>query len=198
VDFSQEKPPSEADAQNERAEQDIAAAKWQDLETRWKAILGLEATVDTQRASMESLRTEMEASLRRTLSTEEKLNALQGDVVQWNKAKSRIHYAVPKANEFIHHAVWMKGTPERKKLDEFFKNAVGVQTPLPEMDKVLEELEVWRKDLQVLSTRGATVYQEGKGIVADVQGSLRRLQSNAAARPARKRGATGAKGKLPF
>jgi hypothetical protein len=61
---------------------------------------------------------------------------------------------------------------------------------------VLEELEILRKDRQVFATLGAALYQECKGISADVQGALRRLQSNAAARPARKRGATGAKGKL--
>jgi len=49
---------------------------------------------------MEGVRTEMEASLKRMLTAEEKLNALAADVVQWNKAKSRVHYALPKAKEF--------------------------------------------------------------------------------------------------
>ncbi len=181
---------------NKSSELDITLAKCQDMESRWKAILGLEASIDTLRISMDSLRTQMEASLKRMLTAEEKLNALAADVVQWNKAKSRVHYALPKAAEFIHRAIWAKGTPERKKLDEFFKNPIGPHLPLSQIDQVLEELEILRKDRQVFSVNGATVYQDCKGIVADVEGALRRLQSNAAARPARRRGATGAKRKL--
>ena len=64
------------------------------------------------------------------------------------------------------------------------------------MDKVLEQLEHLLKDRQVLAAQGVTVCQECNSISTDVQGALRRLQINAAARPARKRGATGAKGKL--
>jgi hypothetical protein len=183
---------------NEDGEPGIASARWQELEPRWKAVLGLEAAIDTLRISMESLRTEMEASFKWTLSGEEKLNALANDVVQWNKAKSRIHYALPKVKEFIHRAIWARGTPERKRLDEFFKNPLGPHIPLPEIDQVLEEIEILRKDRQVLSQDGLTVQQECRAIVADVQSSLRRLQINAAARPARKRGATGAKGKSRF
>jgi hypothetical protein len=184
--------------QHESAEPEMPPAKWQELEPRWKVVLGLEASVDTLRISMEGVRTEMEASLRRVLTAEEKLNALSADVTQWNKAKSRVHYALPKAGEYVHRAVWAKGTPERKKLDEFFKNPIGAHLPVPEVDRVLEELEVWRKEMQVLSTQGAAVYQECKGICADVDGALKRLQTNAARRPARKRGATGAKGKSSF
>jgi hypothetical protein len=180
---------------NESGESEIASAKWQDLEPRWKAILGLEATIDTLRISMEGLRTEMETSLKRMLTGEEKVHALANDVVQWNKAKSRVHYALPKAKEFIHRAIWAKGTPETKRLDAFFKNPIGAHLPLPEIDKVLEELEFLRKDRQVLSTHGATIYQECKSIVADVEAALRRLQRNAAARPLKKKGATGAQGK---
>jgi chaperonin cofactor prefoldin len=185
-----------SEERNESSEQEIVAARCQDMESRWKAILGLEASIDTLRISMESVRTEMEASMRRMLTAEEKLNALAADVVQWNKAKSRVHYALPKASEFIHRAVWAKGAPERKRLDEFFKNPIGPHLPLSQIDQVLQELEILRKDRQVFATLGAALYQECKGISADVQGALRRLQSNAAARPARKRGATGAKGKL--
>ena len=193
--MNSEQPPSE-DVRKEGVEPEMAPAKWQELEPRWKAILGLEATIDTLRINMEALRTEMEASFKRTLTGEEKLNALSNDVVYWNKAKSRIHYALPKAKEFIHRAIWAKGIPERKRLDEFFKSPIGSHIPLPEVDKVLEELEILRKDRQVLSGEGVTVYQECRSIVSDVQAALRRLQINAAARPAKKRGATGAKGKL--
>jgi hypothetical protein len=181
-----------------KGEPETASAKWQELEPRWKFILGLEATIDTLRISMESLQTEMEASFKRMLTGEEKLHALSNDVVLWNKAKSRVHFALPKAKEFIHRAIWAKGTPERKRLDEFFKNPIGVHLPLPEIDRVLEELEILRKDRQDLSGQGVTVYQECKSIVADVQAALRRLQINAAARPAKKRGSTGAKGKSRF
>ena len=61
--------------------------------------------------------------------------------------------------------------------------------------EVLQALEFLRKDRQVLSAQGATVYQECKSIAADVQGALRRLQSGAAARASQKKGGTGAKGK---
>jgi chromosome segregation ATPase len=187
-----EQPPSK-EIRDEGTEPEIASTKWQEIEPRWKAILGLEATIDTLRINMESLRTEMEASFRRMLTADEKLDALATDVVEWNKAKSRLHYALPKAKEFIHRAIWAKGTPERKRLDEFFKNPIGPHLSLSQIDQVLEELEVLRKDRQVLATQGAVVQQECKSISADVQAALRRLQSNAASRPARKRGATGAK-----
>jgi len=187
------KPPPQAVARNESGELDIALAKWQDLEARWKVILGLEATMETLRISMDGLQAEMEASLKRMLTSEEKLHALAADVAQWNKAKSRIRYALPKAKEFIHRATWAKGTPERKRLDEVFKNPIGA--PLPQMDQVQEELEIWRKGRQVLSAQGMTVYQECKIISLDVQEALRRLQSNAAARASKKKGATGVKGK---
>jgi hypothetical protein len=40
-----------------------------------------------------------------------------------------------------------------------------------------------------------TVYQECRAVSADVQGALRRLQTNAAVRASKKKGGTGAKGK---
>ena len=63
------------------------------------------------RKSMEGLRAELEASMRRTLTADEKVYALSADMVQWNKAKSRAHYALPKASEFIHRATWAAGRP---------------------------------------------------------------------------------------
>ena len=181
---------------SERSELDMVSVKRQELEARWRAILGLEATIDTVRISMVGLRAELEASLKRMLTTEEKHHALAADVSLWDKAKSRIHYALPKAKEFVHRAVWSKGTPERKRLDELFKNQLAADISLAEMDRVLEELEILRKDRQVLSGQGATVYQECKSISAEVQGALRRLQSNSAARAAKKKGPGGGKGKL--
>src|SRR5262249_18371008 len=151
-------------------------------EARWNAILGLEASMDTLRISMEALQSELEASLRKTLTTEEKVHALNADVAQWNKAKSRVNYALPRVRGFIHRATWATGTPERKKLEELFKTHVQPRIPFPQMDKVLEEIENLLKDRQVLSAHGVTVYQECKSISADIQGALRTLQSNAVAK----------------
>ena len=53
---------------HESSEQEIVSAKCQDMESRWKAILGLEASIDVLRISMEGVRTEMEASTRRMLT----------------------------------------------------------------------------------------------------------------------------------
>jgi hypothetical protein len=188
--------PGAAVAGKERAEPEIVSTKWQDLEARWKAILGLEASMETLRISMEGARAELESCLSRALTTEEKLHALSADLTQWNKAKSRVHYALPKAKEFIHRATWAKGTPERKRLNEIFKNNAEAPVPLHQMDKVLEELEVLRKELQLLSAHGVAVHQECKSISAGVQGALRTLQSNSAARALKKKGAAGAKGKF--
>src|SRR5436309_2006001 len=106
------------------SEQDVPPEKWQALEALWKAILGLEASIDTLRLSMDGLRVEMEAAFRKSLAVEEKVHALQADVAEWNKAKSRVHYALPKVREFIHRATWASGAPERKRLEEFFKNHI--------------------------------------------------------------------------
>ncbi|HEV3261920.1 MAG TPA: hypothetical protein VG013_34030, partial [Gemmataceae bacterium] len=83
------KPPPQAVAHKESGELEFSSEQWQNLEALWKAILGLEATMDTLRISMESLRAELEASWKQTLTTDEKHHALAADVVQWNKAKSR-------------------------------------------------------------------------------------------------------------
>jgi hypothetical protein len=190
------KPPPQAVARDESGELEIPSAKWQDLEARWNAILGLEATMDTLRISMEGLRAEMEASWKKTLTTEEKLHALRADVGQWNKAKNRVHHALPKVREFIHRSIWATGSPERKKLEELYKNHIRPHIPVPQMDKVLEQLENLQKDRQILSAHGVTVYHECKCISAEVQGALRTLQSNAAANAYKKKGATGAKGKF--
>jgi hypothetical protein len=191
------KPPPGAVAPGEGGEHEIPEEKWQDLEARWNAILGLEASVDTLRISMEALRAEMESSWRRTLTAEEKVHALNADVAQWNKAKSRVPHALPKVREFIHRFTWAAGTPERKKLEELFKTHIRTRAPFPQMDKVLELLECLLKDRQVLSAQGVAVYQECKSITADVQGALRTLQSTATANATKKRGAAGARRK-PF
>jgi hypothetical protein len=168
---------------------EIHEAKWQYLESRWNAILGLEASVDNLRVSMEGLRIELEASSRKALPVEAKLHALSADVVQWNKAKSRIHYALPKMREFTHRATWATGTPERKKLTELFEKYIQPRVPFPQIDEVIVQFESLLKDRQTLSAQGMAVYQECKGISAEFQSTLRTLQSNAAANAARKKSA---------
>jgi hypothetical protein len=183
-------PPPRAVAPKDSGPPAIPETKWQELEARWNAVLGLEVSVDTLRISLEGLRAEMEASSRKTLTADEKVHALNSDVAQWNKAKSRVLYALPKMKEFIHRSTWVTGTPERKKLEELFKSHIRHRTPFPQMDKVMGQLDTLLKDRQVLSAHGMSVYQECKGIAADVQGALRTLQSNATANANRKRGKT--------
>jgi hypothetical protein len=181
------KPSPQTVAPDESREPKIPEAKRQELEARWKAILELEASIDTLRISMEGLRTEMETSSRKTLTGEEKVHALNSDVAQWNKAKSRVLYALPKAREFIHRSTWAAGAPERKKLEEFFKHHIRTRTPFPEMDKVADQLDNLLRDRQVLSAHGVMVYQECKSISVEIQGVFRTLQSNAAANALKKK-----------
>jgi hypothetical protein len=188
------KPPPQAVAPSESDEPEIPETKWQELEARWKAILGVEATTETLRIKMEGLRAEMEASWKKTLNSDEKLHALNADVAQWNKAKSRVHYALPKVKEFIHRVTWAMSAPERKKLEELYKNHIRPHIPFPQMEKLPVELEHLLKDRQVLSAHGATVYQECNSVSADIQGALRTLQSNAAANARKKRSAPRPKG----
>jgi hypothetical protein len=190
------KPPSQAAAANDMREPEVPESTWQDLEARWQAILDLETHMDALRISMEGLRAEMEAGSRRMLTTEEKLHAYNADVAQWNRAKSRVVYALPKVKEFIHRSTWAAGTPERKQLEEIFKNHIQPRVPFSQMDKVLAQLENLLKDRQVLSAHGVSVYQECKSISADVQGALRTLQSNSKANATKKRGADRARNRL--
>ncbi len=172
------------------AEDDALKAKWQALEARWNAILAVEASVDMLRMSMESLRAEMEAAASRTLSTEEKLHALGSDVAAWTKAKARLHTALPKARDFIGRATWAAGTPERKQLEEVVNAYLKTRAPYDGMARFAEQLEMLLKDRQVLSSLGVSVQQECKGIAAAVQGALRTLQGNAAAKATKQRGRT--------
>ena len=134
------------------------------------------------------------AASRKTLTTEEKVHALNADVAQWNKAKSRVLYALPKVREFIHRATWATGTPERKKLEELFKSHIRPRIPFPQMDKVVEQLVNLLKDRQVLSAHGVSIYQDCKSVSTELQGALRLLQSNAAANATKKSGASAARG----
>src|SRR5262249_12403546 len=114
----------------------------------------------------------------------------------WNKAKSRVHYALPKAREFVHRATWSLGAPERKKLEEVYKNHIQPQVPCAQMDQVQEQLENLLKDRQVFSAQGAALCEECQTISAEIRGALRTLQSNAAANARNKLGAARAKGKF--
>jgi hypothetical protein len=189
------KPPPQAVAPKESGEPEIPEATWQDLEARWKAILDLEGTIDTLRIGMDGLRGEMEAASRGTLTTEEKVHAFNADTAQWNKAKSRIVYALPRLRDFIHRATWAGGAPQRKRLEEIFKNHIRPRVPFPEMENVGRELDHLLKDRQALAAQGVTVSQECRGITADVQRALSTLQSNAVANAAKKRAASRKKGK---
>jgi hypothetical protein len=178
------KPPPQAVVSPESPE--ISLEKWQELEARWRNIEGLEAGVENLRLRTEGIRAEMEASLRTTLTPEEKMDARNGDVTQWTKTKSRIHHVLPKAKEFIHRANWALGAPERRKLAEFFKNPVRDSLPLAQIEEVGAQLEYLRKARQVLSAHGMSVIQECQNILSQVQEALKTLRNNAAAN-ARKR-----------
>lgn len=190
------KPPTLAPASNESGETENLEVKWSDLEARWKAIEGLEANVDSLRIRLEGLRVQMEASTRKMLNAEEKLHALNADVARWNKAKSRIHFTLPKLREFTHRATWAVGTPERKQLQELLENSIPNQTPIPQFVKILDQLENLLKDRQILSAQGVSVSQECDNVFAEVEGALKTLQSNAAANLRKKQGANRAKGKF--
>jgi hypothetical protein len=51
---------------------------------------------------------------------------------------------MPKVKEFIHRATWAMGTPERKKLEEFFKDHIRPHVPLAQMFHFLTETNVKR------------------------------------------------------
>jgi hypothetical protein len=177
------------------AEEEIPLEKWQALDALWKGILVLEASIDSVRMSVDGLQGEMEAAYRKPLNTEEKLHGLQSDVAQWNKAKNRIHYTLPKAREFIHRATWALATPERKGLEEIFKHYVEPRNPILDVDKIREHLEHLQKDRQLLFAQGNAVCQECRGILAEIQRALSTLQRNAADRARAKRSAKREKGK---
>jgi hypothetical protein len=183
------KPAPQVVAPKESREPEISLSKCQDLEARWNAILGVESGIETLRLRMEGVRAELESAWNKTLTPEERLHALKADVAQWTKAKTRVHYAVPKVREFVHRATWVMGTPERKKLDELFKNYIELNIPFPQIDEVPQQLESLLKDRQILSAQGVTVYHECKSVSADIQAALTRLQINAAARANKKKNA---------
>jgi hypothetical protein len=185
----------QAVAPADHAEPEVPLEKLQDLEARWNAVLSLEAAIDQLRLRVESAQAEMESAAQRNLTMDEKVHALNADVHQWNKAKSRARFAVPKAKEFVHRATWAIGTPERKKLGELFKDGLRPDIPVPNIDKLPEELAKMVKHHQVLSAQGGTVFQECKAITAEIQAALRTLLSNSATNAKKSRVATHKKGK---
>jgi hypothetical protein len=175
--------------------QETPPEKWQALDACWKSILGLEASIDALRLGMDGLRAEMEAAFKKSLTVEEKLNALQADVLQWTKAKSRTHYALPKVREFVHRATWALAVPERKRLEEIVESHIEPRIALPQVDEVRERLEHLQKDRQVLFSQGNSVNQECRGILTEIQRALSTLQRNAVDRARQKRSAGREKGK---
>src|SRR5207248_3332922 len=101
----------------------------------------------------------------------------------------------PKARDFIHRCIWTMGTPERKELEVLFENPSRPLIRFAQMDKVQRQLDNLLKDRQVLAAQGVAVDQECKRVSADVQGALRTLQNNAAAKALQKKAAARAKGK---
>jgi hypothetical protein len=179
----------------ESGAQEVPPEQFQALEAIWRTILGLEVSIDSLRLAVDGLRNEMEAAFKKTLPVEDKLHALQLDVVQWTKAKSRVHYALPKAREFIHRAIWAAGLPERQRLAEIIENLIEPRIPFPEMDQVRPQLEHLQKDRQVLYGQGSSVQQECRGILAEIQRALSTLQRNSADNARKKRSAGREKGK---
>jgi hypothetical protein len=190
------RPPPQVVVPEESDQPPLPPPKWQDLEARWKLILGLEGTIDHLRLRVQDLLAEIEAATKKLLTTEEKVHALNADVAQWNKTKSRAHFAMPKAREFIHRATWAMGTPERKKLQQLFKNDAQPPSPSVQMDKLPTQLESLLKERQVLAAQGATTQQRCKSLLADIHGALQTLQRNAAARAKAQMAAGKAKSKF--
>lgn len=188
------KPPAQA-ARGESGSPAVPPETWQALDASWKAILGLEVSIDTLRLSMDGLRSEMEGQFKRTLSVEEKVHALQADMAQWTKGKNRVHYALPKVREFVHRATWALAVPERKRLEDVVKKYIEPRVPFPEIDEVRDQLGHLHKDRQVLFAQGNTVNQECRGILAEIQRALSTLQRNAADNARRKRSSGRDKGK---
>jgi hypothetical protein len=179
---------------NSSEQPEIPEARSQELIARWNKILGLEALMDTLRIAVEGLRAEMEASLSKALTGDDRLYAANADMAQWTKAKSRVHFALPKVRDFIHRATWATGAPERKKLHELFKDNARPELSVQQTSEIAEQLETLLKNRQVLTAQGTSVHQEAKAITAEVQGALRTLQSNAAVKATKKR-ATSARGR---
>ena len=110
------------------------------------------------------------------MNVDEKVHALQSDVLNWTKAKNRVHYALPKVREFIHRATWATAAAERKRLEEVVKNHIEPRVPFAEMDQTREQMEHLQKDRQVLfSAEGGTRSTRNvRAILGEFSGRLAR------------------------
>ena len=188
------KPPAQASAREGEA-QEVTPEQWQALDAYWQTILGLEASIDALRLSMDGLRMEMESAFKRSLNVDEKVHCLQADVSQWTKAKSRVHYSLPKIREFVHRATWAHAVPERKRLEDVVNNHIEPRIPHPQMDEVRERLGHLQKDRQILFAQGNAVNHECRGLLSEIQRAMSTLQRNAVENQRRKRSAGRSKGK---
>lgn len=186
------KQPESTEAMSASSDPKQALIKWQELQARWNNILGMEVTIDTLRQRMESLKSEIESESARAMTTDEKLNSLNADVAQWNKAKSRARYVLPRIKEYIHRATWVLGTPERKTLEETFKKDAACPSNLAELDR---ELQILLKDRQILAAQGTTCHHEGRSSCDEIKKTHQTMHRNAAANAVKKRAITRAKGK---
>ena len=189
------KPPAPPALPGDDGDLEMTLEKWQALDACWKNILALEASIDAVRMSMDGLRTEMEGAFKQSMNAEEKTNALQSDVSQWTKAKSRVHYALPKVREFIHRATWAAAATERKALEDVVRDYIEPRVLPPDMQQVRERLDHLLKDRQVLLAQGNAVGQDCRGIAAEIHRALATLQRNAADRARKQREARRTKGK---
>lgn len=80
---------------------EVPLEKWQALDGLWKAILVLEANIESSRLGMNGLRMEMETAFKQVLAVEEKLHASQADVAAWTRAKNRLPLR-PAEGEGVH------------------------------------------------------------------------------------------------
>jgi hypothetical protein len=176
-----------ANADGQEVDSAEPATHWQDLETRYNTLRGMEAAIETLRLTLEGIRAELEGLVKKPLAPEEKLHARRDDVARWEKEKKRVYFAVPKLKEFTHRATWAAGAPERKQLDELFKNEAQPELEISEMIRIGDQLMHLLKERQILSGQGVAVQQECRTIAANIQQSLRTLQSNAVANKERKR-----------
>jgi hypothetical protein len=189
--------PVEVDAAaNAGAAAGDSPVRWEDLESRWRTIVGVEAAIDNLRLMVEGMQAQMETAANRPLTTDEKLHATKADLASWARVKARVPFVLPKVREFIHRATWATGTPERKKIEDLFKDESPPEMPFPRLVKLSDQLENLLKDRQVLSAHGVNVQQECKTVANEVLSTLRQLQSNAAANADRKRRAGRYKGKF--
>jgi hypothetical protein len=182
-------------APNESTDPEIPEERWQYLEARWNTIRGLETSIDMLRSSMQTLQSEMETCLSQALPFQAKLHALSSDLAQWDKAKSRVRYGLPKIKEFLHRSTWATASAERKKVEELYENHVRPRIAIAQIDEAVIQFDGLLKDRQVLSSQGASVHQECKKCVDEVRAAMRTLQSNAAANAKRKGDKSGPRGK---